>query len=451
MTQLLNAVTDPVLLRELTRQRINASDVVFSQDYAHRGLGKGHSPYAKFYRGPNGANFMVVAGLPMVTADNDPIVPGWRVAGTNYFAEKTNLMAGRIQGRDVELTVRNDDAVGRKKGARLSYSPQLFVGGVEIQSGAPVLVPVDPWNPNYTRNVLEWDYGVCKRKLRQVEGRVHGYWVFPANPGGDVLIRYNQAGDYRLKLGEYRQNDDEEFIPATVFAQAIYPFEVSDSATYYPDAHVESTSVDGQVGQLGTYISWAALVSAAGTSATDSGTNGRAAYFYSSPSSSLWTYMFRSIYVFDTSGLPDAAVISAATLSLYGQGKLDEGNRAPDLNIYSSAPASNTALVAGDFDSIGPLGAEVAFSTAITYAGFSTAGYNDFALNANGIATISKTVVSKFGARNANYDVANSSPSWITSKESYFNVYFSEKGNGFKPKLVVTYTVPAQGGFLAFM
>ncbi len=187
-----SAVTDPVLLKELLRQGIDPADVSFDQDYAVRELGKRHGPYSKFYTAnagrAKGKQFMVASGLPMVTADNAPIVPGWREAGVNYFAEKTNLMAAKIQGRDVELTVKNDDAVGRKKGARLGYSPRLFVNTVERLPSAPVLLPVDPWNPNYANNVLEWDYGVCKRKLRQVEGRVHGYWVFPANPGGDVRI-----------------------------------------------------------------------------------------------------------------------------------------------------------------------------------------------------------------------------------------------------------------------
>jgi hypothetical protein len=115
---------------------------------------------------------------------------------------------------------------------------------------------------------------------------------------------------------------------------------------------------------------------------------------------------------------------------------------APDLNIYSSNPASNTALVAGDFDSLGT----TAFcDTPILFTNWGT-GYNDFALNASGLAAISKTGVSKFGLRNANYDVAdeldpnNHDPSWSSDTTSAVSPWYSEKGEGYQPKLVVTYT-----------
>ena len=74
-----------------------------------------------------------------------------------------------------------------------------------------------------------------------------------------------------------------------------------------------------------------------------------------------------------------------------------------------------------------------------TYANYSISGYNDFTLNANGIAAISKTGISKFSARNANYDVAASSPPWVDSGLSSLYFYMAEQGTGYKPKLVVTY------------
>ena len=111
--------------------------------------------------------------------------------------------------------------------------------------------------------------------------------------------------------------------------------------------------------------------------------------------------------------------------------------------MYSSAPATDTAIVTGDYSTLG----STAFSTAITYAGFSTTGYNDFALNNDGIANISKTGISKFGARNANYDVANVDPATgsasLTSGMDTFAV--EAAGTTTDPKLVVTYSVTPQG------
>ena len=151
-----------------------------------------------------------------------------------------------------------------------------------------------------------------------------------------------------------------------------------------------------------------------------------------------WRVLYRGVYLFDSSGLPDNATISAATLSIYGEAKVDNITITPNVNIYSSAPASNTALEAGDFDSLGT----TAYSTAISYSSFSDTGYNDFVLNASGRSAISKTSVSKFGARNANYDVAATPPTWAGEAASFFTIYASEQGVGYKPKLVVTYTAP---------
>jgi len=437
-------VTDPGLLKELARQRIDPADVSFDQDYAVHGRGKRHGPYAKFYSCTAGVarerQFMVVSGLPMVDADDARLTPGWQAQGASgRFVERKNLYNALIQGRDVELTVKNDDAVGRKKGWTLAYSPRLFVGGVEVPPAAPVLVDVDPWNANYAQNVLEWDYGVCKRKIRTVEGRVHGYWVFPANPGGDVLIRYGQTGDYRLKLGPFKQGEDEEFIPASVFAAAIYPFEVSDSATYYPDANPETTSVDGIVTHTDPGATWATFVSGAGTGFNDFVTGTYiASWLVYQFEANKWTTLTRGIALFDSSSLPDGANISAATLSFRGNGKDDPQSNVPTINAFASAPASNTVLAAGDFDSLG----STAFATAMPYADWSTIGYNDYALNASGMAAISRTGVTKLGLR-LSHDVTGSQPTWAAAANTtgMFS-FFSEQGDGYKPKLVVTYTVP---------
>jgi hypothetical protein len=133
--------------------------------------------------------------------------------------------------------------------------------------------------------------------------------------------------------------------------------------------------------------------------------------------------------------LTASANISAAVLSLYGTLKSDGLSATPDTNVCSSAPASNTVLVAGDFDSLGA----TAFATAIAYAAWSTAGFNDFTLNASGVANISLTGVSKFGARNFNYDAINNAPPWVSLGLSRTQFATADSAND--PKLVVTYTL----------
>ncbi|GAI00708.1 unnamed protein product, partial [marine sediment metagenome] len=180
-------------------------------------------------------------------------------------------------------------------------------------------------------------------------------------------------------------------------------------------------------------------IGAAGNTSADAAAWGYPVFILSSATPDKWYALYRGIYLFDTSGLPDDAPITAATLSIRGRSLLDQFVPPinADINVYASAPASDTALVNGDYDSLGA----VAFSTAIPYGSISIVGYNDFILNASGIAAIDKTGVSKFGARNANYDVSGNPPAWQGSKQIQIAAYFTEQGAGFKPMLVVTYTV----------
>jgi hypothetical protein len=435
-------VTDPVLLAHLERQGIDKDFVEFTSDYGKRVKGQS-SPYAKFYRDLiSGKRFVVITQLPMVDHEDKAIEAGWQKTDKG-FAEKNNLFKADVSGLQVTIAVRNDQPDGSKAGHQISYHPQLFLKGIERPpvSENATLLDSDPLNSNYNNNTLEWDYGICKRRLRIIEGRLLGTWIFDKNPGGEVRIRYNQSGYFRLKLGQFRINDDEEVIPAIAFEKPIfgYPFTISDSATFYPDAHTETASVDGYVYYELTELAWANLIIATGNHSDDSSVDLYPTYFACGVATNKWANLVRDPILFDTSGLPDDATISAATISLYGSGKLDEAGVTPNINIYSSNPASNTALTGTDYGTFG----STAFCDApITYANWLTSSpyWNDFALNAAGLAAISKTGVSKFGTRNANYDVAATPPSWAYGDIQYLKAYSAEQGTGYKPKLVVTYT-----------
>jgi hypothetical protein len=122
-------------------------------------------------------------------------------------------------------------------------------------------------------------------------------------------------------------------------------------------------------------------------------------------------------------------------MSLRGSGKVDTASSTPTCNIYSSNPASNTALENGDYDS---LGSTPFCDTPITYPGWLTNNYNDFALNSDGLNALSGNIA-KFGLR-LNYDVDDNAPNWISGATSYFYGYYADKGSGYQPKLVVTYS-----------
>ncbi len=205
----------------------------------------------------------------------------------------------------------------------------------------------------------------------------------------------------------------------------------------YPDPAPEVTSVDGYV-YHNERLTWAQIIIAAGNAAND----GDPIIYYTYAAAATeyypnkWERLYRSILLFDTSPLPDNAVIIAAILSIYGSEKIDELGVNPDLNVYSSDPASEVALVGGDFNS---LGSTPLCDTPISYANWNTAGYNNFPLNATGRAAISKTGITKLGLRNANYDVAGNVPSWTAEKRFALWGYGADKGEGYKPKLTITY------------
>lgn len=442
VTDVNKQVTDPVLLSHLARQGINSLGVELFQDYASRSLGKEHSPYAKFYRDLNSdKRFMVVSNLPMVDADGVKIEVGWQIAGINYFSEKHNLFRAKVQDTEVEITVRNDQSDGRKAGGRLTFKPQLFVGDMEQFCGNPTLLSVDPINSNYFENTLEWDYGVAKRRLRIIEGQLLGSWVFDNVPSGEVKIKYNQLGSYRLRLGVFKVNEDEEIIPLLAFDNPVdgFPFIVSDSSTFYPD---QVNTMAGRARYNAGNVAWATAYGHAGSDADVSAIQG---YILNGTADNNYTYIARGPCPFDTSSLDDNANITDGTVSFYGAGKTDTNNTAPSLVLTSSNQTDVNNVVAGDY-ALARWGT-VEFAARITYANFTVGAYNVFNLNAAGLANISKTSFSRFGIR-LSYDFDNSQPAWNgESLNQGLTAYVS--GAGQQPKLVVTYTSGSKSAHMA--
>jgi len=218
-----------------------------------------------------------------------------------------------------------------------------------------------------------------------------------------------------------------------------------DSKIFYPNAHPETTSVDGFIQRGALLQTWAQLRDGVGTVSDSYLFANNGINFLSSNTSAKWEELERVIILFDTSSLLNLGnvIIRSVTLSLYGfitaggtKNKQDDLGIAPDVNVYSSNPASNTELVPADY---GALGTTPFCNTPITYANWKE-GWNTFTLNANGIAAISKTGITKFGLRNANYDAANIEPSWSAHLQSYLFWYAADCGLATAPKLTVNYT-----------
>lgn len=207
-------------------------------------------------------------------------------------------------------------------------------------------------------------------------------------------------------------------------------------AIFRPDAHPETSSVDGWAGAHITFPggTWAALKAHPGGVGSDSGTT---AYvkIRSTSTTDRWFELARGVVLFDTSTLPDDVAISA-TLSLRGLAKRDDFGMTPDINVYACNPASNTEILPADFTTFG----STPFSTTISYASWDINGWNDFVLNASGLAVINKTGITKLGLRNVNGDVNNSEPTWRSFDESGLTWWTADRSEEDAPKLTVTYT-----------
>jgi hypothetical protein len=139
-------------------------------------------------------------------------------------------------------------------------------------------------------------------------------------------------------------------------------------------------------------------------------------------------HIIRSALFFDTSSLPDTAVITAATLSLYGF--MDSSATDFDITVVDGS-LLNDPLVLGDY---GDLLTQTTSGGAFNTSGFSTSGYNDIPLNVVGVGWISKTGMTKFGLRSSR-DITATEPSTPESVA----VYSYDQGVGYRPRLNVSY------------
>lgn len=214
-------------------------------------------------------------------------------------------------------------------------------------------------------------------------------------------------------------------------------------------ANYEATAATGNLIKQGG--AWATMrkATAAGT-VQKNVSGGEAISSCAGPAASASANVFyRGAVPMNTSDLPAAANISAASLFLYG-GRNDGRNITNGYQtIVGSTQASPTDLVAEDYDVVlGSLNSETEFSSRIwSYAGtgrtvITLSGYNEFIFNASGIAGITKTGYTKLGLRSGQ-DISNTQPSG-TYNYNLMAYYGPADTSGTKdPYLSVTYTVAA--------
>lgn len=428
-------ITDSVVLSTLANSGIDSKNVDFKYDYSK------DFPYTKMYQDNSTGNHIIVSqGLPMARVDDGSLcIPGWVQSGKVFYA-KNNFFECRIENNSIAMSCHTDQESGLLANKEIVYTPHLFAGSEElIPKSSPYILVNDPLNENYTDNVLDVDYGICTRRLRIIEGRLQGLWIFESNPKSDITIVYDNLGTFALSLGNYAVDDKTEFIPASVFDSAQYPFFIDDTYTYYPG----TGAIDGYTRRYGATLgeSWTQIRTGAGTEKFDSPISYDAMIaVYTYNTGSNFNMNVRSVFLFDTSGLPDDAIITSGTLSLRGKEKYNNVGNNLAIGMVTSNPTSSSALATGDY-------AYTKFGTTYfgncSYSSWSVSGYNNITLDANGIANISKTGISKFGGNHYYEGQDGVAPSGNANSADGLWGYYAGAGDGYKPKLVIITALPA--------
>lgn len=213
-----------------------------------------------------------------------------------------------------------------------------------------------------------------------------------------------------------------------------------DTLTSYPNAHPETTTVDGVI------LSWASKSfsdhrsSTSGIVTGDSNADDYSIRIAATTTTDMFQGLSRVFLLFDASTLPVGASVTSAIISITGTGKynlstLPNGG----VSVYSSSPASDTGLVSTDFDNVG----SIPYSNNILFGSLPDwLQVGDFTLNATGLASIAPGIL-KYSLRESYYDVGGNQPAWSSGREAYWQSYFSDytgANNARDPKMVITYT-----------
>ncbi len=332
---------------------------------------------------------------------------------------------------------------------RINTDKDNIIGAQTIPNGK-IYDKQDPTKVIYEGEVVKYAY-----KTDKIENKINEVVEKRTKHSRTIKVAEDKEKiTYQLEVisgvPQYYEDEDGEWYQAdygttdintyaletkgSVLAQLFSPEKVyATEGTFYPDANPETNTVDGNVHKTDD-PSWSTVRSAASGNAVDaSGTTMSVGGRFFSPNYRI----IRSYFLFDTSGLGTLAQITNATINLY----ILNNYAASHSNIVSSSPASNTDLVLGDYSQIGSVSfAQVAYTSIIVNA------YNTHTLDSNGIANISKTGISKFGARNTD-DLINFTPADDGNSNQIDYSTADTTGTSQDPKLVVTYTVPQTGTF----
>lgn len=426
--------TDNHIAKLLTDQRVDVADVRFLRDYSVE------FPTTKIYRNnKTGLYIASCQALPKVNPDgikicgenpNETLV-GWILQGGKYLA-KPNVFTCSVDGLAIELI-----SLGSKfttRGQTVGWEPQVYLNGVAQHCGAPTVLLIDPTNSNYHNNVIEWNYGCCVRRLRQIEGFISDRHIVFSNPHGEVRVKLNQSGDLKLHLSGAvdaagnslgRVEGDCEIVSKEELDKAVYPVILGADLTVY------STSNDGYAGIPLTEDTWNNVRAANGTTRRDNATADWAGIGYWSVNKFQCS---RGLFPFDVSAAFGGTVLTG-TFSLYFSSITEKDAGASDFALVEGVQQS--PIVDSDYEAHYTKTTEGSASRMLHPQ--SLVAYTVLTLDADGIGWVQTALdgstEAKFCIRIACDIDGVPEPTGNNSAQ----VFQNEQGAGFQPRLVITY------------
>ncbi|MFA5793021.1 MAG: RHS repeat-associated core domain-containing protein [Candidatus Gracilibacteria bacterium] len=185
-------------------------------------------------------------------------------------------------------------------------------------------------------------------------------------------------------------------------------------------------------------------------SVTGSANGTSASAMFGSTKSTTSYYIHRSFLPFDTSSLPDDAIVSSATLKVYATAKTNDDNDGDDfVTVVKSSQSSATTLAGSDYNKAGAINSPtegIDSTSRKDITDILTNTWLNFDLNVAGKSWVSTTGATMFALREGHdvLDSAFTSSSSTTSQSNTVTYRNSEyTGTFYDPILEITYTLPS--------
>lgn len=211
-----------------------------------------------------------------------------------------------------------------------------------------------------------------------------------------------------------------------------------------------TTSTSGDVSR-GVAIdeTWANIRANAGDGHRTSNGANSAVFLEANTTSGHYDLQRRFVMLFDTSSIGGGNTVTSATVSMWGRNANAAGLGSTFIEIVKPGPASNTTLANADYNIAS--WDMTAQATHLAWASWTAAQYNDFALNATGLANVAITGITKLGST-SDLDMNNTTPTWAsTAADSQGTYDAGQTGTSNDPKLAGVYTAAAASTNVSWM